>query len=79
MTGSPLVLDVERVKPVSQAIGTCTALPPLPACSLSPASWHDLEDVLPHNTLSRDTYYPHQLTVVLISCKMLENKEESSF
>lgn len=80
LSGSPLVLHLQRDKPVSQAPGMGTAFPPLPVFSLLyPASWHDLEDVLLNNTPSRDGSYPHQLTSVLISCKMPQNKEEGSF
>lgn len=49
-------------------------------CSLfHPSSWQGPEDVLPLNTSSRDGCYPHQLTSVLISCKLPQNKGEASF
>lgn len=78
--GSPLLPHLEKYKPVSHVPGICTALPLLTApFFFHAASWHSLEDVLPHSTPSRDGSYPHQLTLVLISCKLPQDKEETSF
>lgn len=49
-------------------------------CSLfPPPRQQGTEDVLPLNTGSRDGCYPHQLTAVLISCKLPPNKGEALF